>query len=157
MRRDDRRVIGFTGTRNGMTPAQRAHVEFLVQGFVCRWGGANLAGLHGDCVGADADFDAVCAKASMDGMARESRPCTFDGMRARTGVREIAPPVPPMQRNRAIVADADVMIACPPNKEPIKKGSGTWATIGFARKANKPLIIVFPDGDVLKERMEDLR
>lgn len=148
-------VVGFTGTRSGCTPIQRAVLQQHIQGFVCRFGGVGLIGLHGDCIGADAEFDSVCRQHSMDGMSVECRPCTYENMRAQTGAREIAPPMPPMERNRWIVADADVMVACPPNKDEIKHGSGTWATIRFTRKAGKPLYIIFPDGAVLKERVTD--
>ncbi len=146
-------TIGFTGTRSGCTPIQRLVLQQRLQGFVCRFGGSNLIGLHGDCVGADAEFDAVCREPSMDGMQIECRPCTYNDMRARTPAREIAPPMPPMERNRWIVADSDIMVACPPNKEEIKRGSGTWATINFTRRAGKPLYIIFPDGSVLEERV----
>lgn len=144
-------IVGFTGTRNGMTEAQRA----AVRAELSKWRTAagdlmaiagdpdGLSGLHGDCVGADADFDALCREHQIP---TSCRPCTFESMRAMTGAREIAEPVRPMERNRAIVADADIMIACPPNDTPIKKGSGTWATIRFAERADVPTIIVFPDG-----------
>lgn len=141
-------VIGFTGTRNGMTRDQRIAVRLVLAEF----DPSRIAfGLHGDCVGADADFDALCRDF---GIETRCRPCTFDGMRARTGAPEIAAPERPMARNRAIVADADMMIACPPNDEPIKSGSGTWATIGFAEKAKKPIVIVYPGGHVECRRLK---
>lgn len=146
-------TIGFTGARVGCTPAQKMELYRLIQGFVCQFGGSNTTGLHGDCVGADAEFHEICRKPSMDGMKVECRPCTYNDLRAKTDATEIAPPVPPMERNRMIVADADIMVAIPPNFEEIKRGSGTWATIGFTRRANKPLYIIFPDGSVSKERV----
>lgn len=136
-------TIGFTGTRNGMTPPQRASVRQVLLHHLVSNPGTSMRALHGDCVGADADFHALARE---QGIEVCCRPCTFDGMRARSGAPELAPPKPPMQRNRDIVADADLMIACPPNHTPIKRGSGTWATIGFAQRAGKPLTIVFPDG-----------
>ena len=139
-------TIGFTGTRNGMTETQKRSVSFLVSQVLARCTRANdpVMGLHGDCLGADADFDAICRHL---GVMTGCRPCTFENMRANTPAEELAEPVRPMERNRAIVADATVMIACPPNRERIKSGSGTWATIGFAEKAGKPLAICWPDGD----------
>lgn len=137
-------VIGFTGTRGGMSHEQTVRViKLLIRMYaqtMCR-----SVGLHGDCIGADADFDALCRGL---GIKTTCRPCTLEKFRARTPAEVIAEPVHPMERNRIIIADADVMIACPPNKERIKRGSGTWATIGFAEKANVPLHIVFPDGEV---------
>lgn len=130
-------TVGFTGTRNGMTPKQRESVKQLLITLNPK------CAVHGDCIGADADFDAICESL---GIARSSRPCTLTNMRAHTGAREIAPPKHPMVRNSEIVADSCHMIGCPNGFERIKKGSGTWATIGMAEKAGVPLTIVFPDG-----------
>ncbi len=135
-------TVGFTGTRNGMTEPQRQAVRGILMArepSVC---------VHGDCVGADADFDGICQEL---GIERTCRPCTFESMRAHTGAREVAEPKRPMARNRDIVADADFMIACPPNFERIKKGSGTWATIGFAERAQKELFVIFPDGRISRD------
>lgn len=129
--------VGFTGTRSGMTDKQRAAVATLLFKL------SPDSSVHGDCLGADADFDAICKEQQIDcGI----RPCTFDNMRAWCDSEVLAEPKRPMERNRDIVADADVMIACPPNYERIRKGSGTWATIGFAQRAEKKLWIVYPDG-----------
>lgn len=146
-------TIGFTGTRKGMQREQWNTVSRILSILKDELIPSDrVVALHGDCVGADCDFDII---AEGYGFERVCRPCTFENMRARTGATEIEKPKPPMQRNRDIVADADVMIACPPNKTPIKSGSGTWATIGFARKAGKPLAIVFPDGTIQTERWPD--
>lgn len=142
-------VIGFSGTRNGMTREQRERVHALlaVLGEQAQSEGRTVVGLHGDCVGADAHFDAICREL---GIATNCRPCTLGDMRARTGAHEIAPEEAPMQRNRAIVADVlargGVLIACPPNYTSIRSGSGTWATFRFAERAGVRRILVFPDG-----------
>lgn len=136
------RVVGFTGTRNGMTERQRAAVVDLLFDL------KPTAVVHGDCIGADDDFDAICAAVDIE---RRIRPCTYHNMRAfcdRRGAKVVAKPKRPMARNRDIVADADVLIACPPNRERIKSGSGTWATIGFAKKAGIRVLVVFPEGDL---------
>jgi hypothetical protein len=150
------KIFGFTGTRSGMTDAQKAAVIAILDEYDEKYKDPDgtlpeFQGLHGDCIGADEDFDDIC---NGIGMETFCRPCTFKNMRANTGAFESAEPKPPMQRNRDIVASADIMIACPPNFEPIKKGSGTWATIGFTRKAGKPLVIIYPDGSVARERIE---
>lgn len=140
-------IIGFTGSRTGMTPITSRMVAEIVRMIKDH---APCTGLHGDCIGADADFDQICKDA---GMVTKIRPCTFESMRANCDAEEIAEPMAPMQRNRDIVGDADVMIACPPNFEEIKRGSGTWATIKFTRRAEKPLYIVYPDGSIAQERV----
>lgn len=147
-------IFGFTGTRNGMTSEQRTAVNRFLKGYIhgVIEGVARreddteqITGVHGDCIGADVDFDAICKTLWIP---TKIRPCTFANMRANCDAEELAEPKAPMARNRDIVADADIMIACPPNKERIKSGSGTWATIGFAEKANKPIYIAYPDGDI---------
>jgi hypothetical protein len=143
-------VLGFTGTRQGMTAAQKRVVAEVVHALVLEHRRTPLlSALHGDCVGADADFDAICRAA---GLWIDCRPSTWGSTRANTNANAIAVPMRPMARNRLIVADATQMIACPPNFEEIKSGSGTWATTRFTRQAEKPLLIVFPDGTTKSER-----
>jgi hypothetical protein len=139
-------TVGFTGTRVGLSEHQRLKVQWLIKSH-----DRVVRGLHGDCVGADAEFDQICKDL---GFETACLPCTFDNMRAGCATA-IAEPKPPMQRNRDIVASADVVIACPPNRQRIKRGSGTWATIGFAERAAKPLYVVYPEGDI-KVRREGL-
>jgi hypothetical protein len=44
-----------------------------------------------------------------------------------------------------------VVIACPFERTEQQR-SGTWATVRMARKAGKPLVIVYPQGDERRER-----
>jgi len=138
-------IVGFTGTRSGMTDLQKGSVTKILKEF-----DADTVGLHGDCIGADNDFNDICAALNFE---RNMRPCTIENMRANSDAVPLSEPVSPMVRNRAIVKDAKVMIACPPNFEMVKR-SGTWATIGFTRKAGKPLFLVFPDGKIVIERIK---
>lgn len=140
-------IVGFTGTRNGMTPEQRGRVGRMLS----RWQlGDTLLGIHGDCVGADADFDAICCEL---GIVRWCRPCTLKGevvhpFRAKTGAVQIALPTNPMARNRRIAEQCDVMIGCPPNDFELWRGSGTWATIRCGVRYGKRVHVVYPDGSV---------
>lgn len=133
--------IGFTGTRNGMTDAQKATVDEIIAREVC---GDLTVAHHGDCIGADADFHelargqglAVIGHIPVDSSHRAF--CKFDEERA---------PLPYMKRNAAIVWESDLMIAAPPTMEELAYG-GTWRTVGLARKAKRLLAIVLPDGSV---------
>lgn len=136
-------IVGFTGTRNGMTEAQVVEVAHLITK-QCAANG-RCVGLHGDCIGADANFHRLAEALGYD---MQCRPCTFDSMRAHTGAREIAEPTNPMARNRAIAKQCDVLIGCPPNDTELKRGSGTWATIRYGVKYGKPVWVVYPDGRV---------
>ncbi len=135
-------IISFTGPRNGMTDEQKLMVEQIIMQLQIDNPTVVFTGLHGDCVGGDEEFDGICM---LLGIETSCRPCTYEGLRAYCTEAE-SDPVPPMERNRQIVAKTDIMIACPPTYERIKSGSGTWATIGFTEKAGKPLHIIYPDG-----------
>ena len=143
-------IIGFTGRRGGMSDEQKESVQTLVEELAASNEEA-IFGLHGDCVGADAEFNEICLGL---GLKTQIRPCTYENLRAFCEAEPIALPKAPMKRNRDIVDDADVMIACPPNYTEIKRGSGTWAAIKFTRRAKKPLYIVFPSGKIQKENVE---
>jgi hypothetical protein len=130
--------VGFTGTQNGMTPAQEQEVSRLIYG---------LADVlhHGDCVGADAQAHALAKKFDK---AVWLHPPENDSKRAwSTGSERVREPLPYLQRNRAIVVESDVMVAAPAQKAEQLR-SGTWATVRYARKCEKPLYLVFPDGSV---------
>lgn len=53
-------------------------------------------------------------------------------------------------RDKDIVDMSERMIATPFCPEIAR--SGTWTTVRYARKKNKPLWIVMPDGQVIEER-----
>jgi len=132
------KILGFTGTRSTLTEIQLENLEAAIKEK------AGWQGLHGDCVGADAIFDQLC---NTHGIPTRCRPCTFINLRAYT-CEPLAEPANPMARNRAIVADCVELFACPPNEVELKKGSGTWATIRYGKKAKKPVTIFFPSGRI---------
>ena len=137
--------LGFTGSQKGVTPNQltvlRKFILELSQSFV-------IDGFHGDCIGADTIFHAVCRKEG----AREvyKFPCTITNKCANTDAVPLADPRAPLDRNREIVHASDVMVACPGTSEEIIR-SGTWATIRYARKQNKQLYVIYPDGSFVED------
>lgn len=139
-------VVGFTGTQAGMTWQQKHEVQQRIHIWK-HHDRRDVRAIHGDCVGADADFDEICAK---EGVPRECRPSNIKEKRANTGAREIAPPWPPLDRNKFIVFDATCMIACPKTMEEEMR-SGTWMTIRFCRRMKRALLLVWPDGTVTTE------
>jgi hypothetical protein len=50
-----------------------------------------------------------------------------------------------LERNTEIVKACDVLIATPKEQDEVLR-SGTWATIRRARKYDKKLAVIFPDG-----------
>ena len=137
-------IVGFTGTRDGMTGAQKRVITMELAPL-----GADhqVIGLHGDCVGADADFHAICVALGYEVWIR---PCTFENLRAHCDGRVIADPVGPMVRNREIVNQADRMLAAPPTAEMLKR-SGTWATVRMAMK-RQGCQVVAPDGNIMRAK-----
>jgi hypothetical protein len=59
------------------------------------------------------------------------------------------PPKPYLERNRDIVDSTELLIACP--KDMTESSGGTWATVRYARKQKKPIVVVWPDGSVTEE------
>lgn len=138
-------IVGFTGTRAGMSDAQRGAVESFLRAWHV------MAFVHGDCVGSDAQADAIAVKL---GLARVLRPCTIESMRAhceRNGghLLKVYKPEAPLARNEKIVGDAMIMLATPNGPETLR--SGTWATIRRARTAKKHIVILFPSGQMRHE------
>ena len=127
----------FTGTRHGMTPAQRAT-------FVRLLGELDIGELtHGDCVGADVDAHTMALEA---GIRVRLRPCTIRDMRAFCeGGEVVAKPGKPLARNRKIVDDGEVLIATPGMMHEQKR-SGVWATIRYALQVGREVHVIWPDG-----------
>lgn len=148
-------VVGFTGTRTGMTAKQIAWMHILLDAFMWlqkkkAFDKSKCFILHGDCVGADAEFDAI---ASGHGLNRVIFPCTLENQRAhceRLGAEIGQEPKAPLERNKDIITKSTVLIAAVATKNEVKR-SGTWATIRHARKMKKSIFIIYPDGNWNKE------
>lgn len=132
--------VGFTGTRHGMTCQQFLAVGSLVEVLINL---KHIYGHHGDCVGADAEFHTIAKGGGADIVLH---PPIDETHRAWCkGVDEFRPALTHLARNRAIVQEADVMIATPFEPEWQPRG-GTWYTIDRAKRTGKPLAIVLPVG-----------
>lgn len=131
-------IIGFTGTRKGMTDQQKEKVAFLLDDY------DPIEVHHGDCKGADEEFH----KLYSDPQATCIHPCGLTDQRAFCNAAVITGVKDPLSRNRDIVNSVDEMIACPSGTVDIKQGSGTWYTIRYARIQSVPTTIVFPDGSM---------
>ena len=136
-------IIGFTGTRKGMTPAQALKVGEVL---------TNLKILHGasEFVHGCEEHSDLTAAGLADGLGMliTGRPGPTS-----TGTKYDAytcPPEPFLVRNEKIVRDCEVLIACPSGKSE-KRRSGTWHTVRQARKTSTPIVFVYPDGKVYQE------
>jgi hypothetical protein len=133
-------IVSFSGTQRGMTMEQ------------CNVVPATLINLkatelvHGDCIGADAQAHNIALEL---GLVVKKRPCTLRYKRAFTaGGEVVAPPEAPLDRNHKIVDDGKVLLATPQSYQEERR-SGTWATIRYARKLDRLVYLIGPDGGVV--------
>jgi hypothetical protein len=145
--------IGFTGTRGGMTDAQHRRVRrALFDMLVDEHGRLEdpRFAVHGDCVGADAHFDAICVEI---GLRRGIFPSDIPSMRAycdQRGAVVLHEPAPPLVRNRWIALSCERIIATPGQMEE-RKRSGTSHCIRASRSTKRKILTIWPDGS---ERFE---
>lgn len=131
--------VGFTGTQMGTSDPQLGSLIEIVEGLDI------LQAHHGDCLGADEEF-AVIVETVRPETELHCHPPEDGKKRAFTRYQISYPEKPYLVRNRHIVRASDLMIACPSGTKEIQRGSGTWATIRYARKDGVPLVIIWPNG-----------
>jgi hypothetical protein len=102
---------------------------------------------HGDCIGGDAAADEI---ARQYGIRRVIHPPENPSKRARCAGEVILPEKAYLDRNHDIVDVSDVLVACPKGMMEEQR-SGTWATVRYARKLGRKVMILFPDGSVVTE------
>lgn len=142
--------IGFTGTRNGMTDKQADSFVKTVEELTLNLSCINEFH-HGDCVGADQQAHGL---SGVGCQLKIVHPPIDPTHRAFVyNYAEIREPKSHFARNRDIVNETDLLIACPPYMTPIVKETmgGTAYTVKYARKQGKPVVICWPDGTVTKE------
>ena len=128
--------IGMTGSRDGITTqALNAFSTYI------RLQQINEAH-HGDCIGADALFHNFMQSLNVPIVIH---PPDVDSLRAYCVGGHVLPMKKYLSRNQDIVNQTDLLVAFPSTKEEILR-SGTWSTVRYARKINKPVIIFYPDG-----------
>lgn len=138
-------ILGFTGTRRGMTESQQETFCRLL---------CELPGLtefhHGDCLGADDEAVDFVRELNIEdhehSIAIHCHPPKDETHRAFNPHHDVLhEPLTHFARNRAIVAACDLLIACPCEMEHQSRG-GTWMTHDHAIKKGKRVIVVWPDG-----------
>lgn len=140
--------IGFTGTSGHVTRVQENRLDYT---FADLRRDRALTLHHGDCIGAD-----KIAHELWKGLGGNVwiHPPTDPKKRAWCKADEedfINAERPYLDRNMDIAMGCQLLIACPGNMTELPRGSGTWATIRYARKLLKPITIIFPDGSIAHE------
>lgn len=135
--RETRRVLrlGFTGSREGPTEAQKARFILILEPLVT----INTEFHHGDCVGADAWAAAWMVR---HGATVICHPPKSQLLRAHTSGNYLTmDPKDYLERNRNIVHAAGSLIAMP------QVGSrGSLYTIGYAKKLGRDCLIIDAEG-----------
>lgn len=121
-------IIAFTGTRQGMDERQQRQFCHVLDWFCQMVDGSDeeLEFHHGAADGADTEAARMAARTMLGPELVVARhPAGHD----------------PLARNREMVALCDVLIAAPAGHHEVLR-SGTWATIRYARRAHKPIIML---------------
>lgn len=134
-------IVGFTGTRAGMTAAQKE--EFTTAIRRMQRAGYFIILIHGDCIGADTDAHKIAV--SLDCEIEIAPPNKAKYRAFNKGAFDVHPEKDYISRNHDIVNASTVVIATPSSTSEVLR-SGTWATVRYARKTGKPIIIIYPDG-----------
>lgn len=113
--------IGFTGTRCGMSAAQKQQLRVVFRAFISASDFARVFH-HGAAVGADSEAAEMATQAGLNVIAHPA-----NGR--------------PLERNKEIVDACDVLVAAP-LWDTEQQRSGTWATIRYARKRGKPVVML---------------
>ena len=130
--------VGITGTQQGLTEAQFAALELLLPHM-------GMTEIHaGDCVGVDAEV-ITYVKEMMPSVKTVGHPPTIADKRAFLEYDEERKPKDYLVRNHDIVNESEYLIACPKEDKEVLR-SGTWATVRYARKTEKTVVIIKPDG-----------
>lgn len=146
-------IIGGTGSRDGVSDAQRAWVYGTFEDGI-RDG--TITGLHhGACTGADAFLHEVALES---GMHIDVWPPNVTKYLAGQCIVAhplvtVHPSMPYLNRDREIVRGGTAgLIALPrqdfqPGRE---SWGGTWYTVDFAERLGRPVVICYPNGKVEK-------
>jgi hypothetical protein len=131
-------TIGFTGSRNGVNQKQLDQLRKTLLDFQAE----HIH--HGDCVGADTAFHEIAEALEI---SISVHPPDKKGLRSfcqPKGEGALLEPKPFIKRNHDIVDSCDILIGCPESNKEVQR-SGTWATIRYARKKGKQVIIIARD------------
>ena len=153
-------IWGETGSRHGATRLQLASVGWL-------WSRYEIEQLHdGDCVGVDAQlFDLgmlFCVERFVIHPPTNPKNRAYRGLRslAEKAVSCIRREKPYFVRDRDVVDESEVIVACPNNtldeSDWANAKGGTWYTINYTLSKNKPLAVVWPHSGHITYKNWDL-
>ena len=132
--------IGITASREGISAQALETFESILQEF------PELEELHhGDCVGGDEQIHMMMQNIAPEVQLIVHPPIKGDHRANCEGAHVVLPKKDYMVRNHDIVMASEAVIGFPNGNNEIMR-SGTWATLRIARRKNKKIIVVYPDG-----------
>ena len=139
--------VGFTGTRLGMTGAQKMTLGKLLADIRPAFSGPAWFH-HGLCVGADAEAHQIARDMNY---LIEGHPPTNQRLMAKLeGFAKMNEPLPYLQRDGRIVQACTELLACPTTPVTAEVattgGGGTWSTIRYAQRLGRKVTIILPNG-----------
>jgi hypothetical protein len=146
-------ILGFTGTREPITKLQSDWLWWLFEHVKIE------QGHHGACINADEAFHDMALAHQVPLMVHpsSSKKHMAQGLIAvRCLVAHplvtVLPAKPPLNRDREIVGASQGLVALPVqlHQPPPLQWGGTWFTVDYALRMNRPVIICYPDGRVEK-------
>lgn len=135
-------IIGFTGTREGMTYEQKSRFAVEIAAY------DQLTFVHGDCIGADEEAHEIAMKHT--GCRIEIRGCNYPNMRAYCKGAAVTHQIAsPLARNRVIVETCHRLIGCPRVAawRDLKRGGSVY-TIRFAIRFPRHTTVIAPNGQL---------
>lgn len=136
------RHIAFTGTRRGMTPQQRLAFSIWIRD---EREHNEITLHHGMCIGADAHAHRIAEAHSC--LTHGYPPINQDHADMSLNVDFIAEPGDFLIRDQWLIDASEILVAAPKGFEEERR-SGTWATVRYARRSGKPVVMIWPDGTV---------
>lgn len=131
------KIIGFTGSRAGMTEKQAGVVKRLLIIF-----GVKILH-HGDCIGSDTRVHKISTKLGLDTHIHPPKNPTLRAFNKGTKIFESREY---LDRNKDIAQISEALIATP--RSMTVQTGGTWYTIRYARLIGKRVYIITPEGDL---------
>lgn len=146
-------VVTVTGSQTGITPQQWEWLNKTMRGI-------GMTEFHdGACIGADLEAHLI-ALDYFTGSVGDGIPEKPIIVHPASDVAEhkvaaecrwlhplvmVLPAEPALKRNRVMVTAGERLLATPSGPERLR--SGTWATIRYAAKVGRPVLICYPDGE----------
>jgi hypothetical protein len=137
--------VSVTGTAGGGTPEQLETLRQLL------WRPSVIMLHHGDCIGVDSQAHELAQTrpvAAGGNLMTVVHPPENPECRAFCEGDFIMEPKPYLKRDLAIAKSCDLLIAVPLTDEE-RLRSGTWATVRYAYKAGRMVLIIRRDGNIV--------